>query len=385
MRLTILTTSYPRQATDDAGIFVQRLVDALDQQGASGGVLVPRDADEPEKEERGQFSIFRFSYGLFGRGQLAFGSGIVPKLRRRPWLILDAMHLIHRMARLAESLSGTSDLIHANWIGAGVAAWIAHRRTRTPYVITLRGEDARLLEKPLLRALLLPVLQRASAVTVVSEEFLTLLRGPCGIPKEATRCIANGAELQTPTEAEQAAFLARYGWTAERRYLIFIGTLIPRKRVEVLLQAMPKLAPLGFDLILCGRTDDTQHVAALKKTLEAPLQQHVHFVGAVPPKEVPNFLTLASAYVSASEFEGRPNAVLEALAMGKPAYVSNIPAHREVITPGKNGALFSTVEELVTALHKGPMTFSPPPTRTWRETAAEYLACFEAAIRHARG
>jgi len=384
MHLTVLTTSYPRHSADDAGIFVKRMVDAFAERGVSGVVVVPRDRDEPEEEVHGRWSTHRFSYGILGRGQLAFGSGIVPKLRRRPWLMLDAVHLVRRMAQHATTLSDTTDLIHANWIGAGVAAWMAHRRTAIPYVVTLRGEDARLLQHRLLRPFLMPVVRNACAVTVVSEEFLALLRGPCGLPKEKTRCIANGAELTPPTAAQQTAFLARYGWNTARRYLVFVGTITPRKRVDQLLRAMPELARLGFDLILCGRTDDTSYVESLKKMLDASLQQHVHFVGAVPPQEIPHFLTLASAYVSASEFEGRPNAVLEALSLGKPAYVSDIPAHREVISPGTNGALFSTIPELITALQQGILTFTPPPARTWRETADDYIACFTSAMGQLR-
>jgi glycosyltransferase involved in cell wall biosynthesis len=35
--------------------------------------------------------------------------------------------------------------------------------------------------------------------------------------------------------------------------------------------------------------------------------------------------------VSANTFEGRPNAVLEAMAAGRPLVVSDIPAHREIL------------------------------------------------------
>jgi glycosyltransferase involved in cell wall biosynthesis len=48
-------------------------------------------------------------------------------------------------------------------------------------------------------------------------------------------------------------------------------------------------------------------------------------------KDLWRWMRSASAFVSISEFEGSPNSVLEAMAIGCPLVVSDIPSHREIL------------------------------------------------------
>src|SRR5687767_3818142 len=137
MELCILTTSYPRHAADDAGIFVKRLVEALSSEGATGAVVVPRDADEPTIELQQGFRVRRFHYGWPKHGGLAFGAGILPNLKSKPWLIFQAPGLILAMSRAAAA-EQSARLLHANWLIAGLSAYLCARKNRKPYVITLR-------------------------------------------------------------------------------------------------------------------------------------------------------------------------------------------------------------------------------------------------------
>ena len=67
MRVLVLTTSYPRGPGDVAGRFIADAVDRLRGRGLDVEVVSPAD------------------FPHFG---LAYGSGIVGNLRRRPWLAL---------------------------------------------------------------------------------------------------------------------------------------------------------------------------------------------------------------------------------------------------------------------------------------------------------
>ena len=70
------------------------------------------------------------------------------------------------------------------------------------------------------------------------------------------------------------------------------------------------------------------------------LESQVHFIGEVNPREVPLYIALSSAYITASTHEGTPNSILEALAMGKLIFASDILAHKNILTDGENGFLF---------------------------------------------
>ncbi|MDX1435247.1 MAG: glycosyltransferase family 4 protein [Anaerolineales bacterium] len=78
----------------------------------------------------------------------------------------------------------------------------------------------------------------------------------------------------------------------------------------------------------------------------------VHFPGQVSQSDLPRYFRSADIYVSASHSDGTSISLLEALAMGLPALVSDIPGNREWITPGENGWLFplGSVEGLASAM-----------------------------------
>ena len=64
------------------------------------------------------------------------------------------------------------------------------------------------------------------------------------------------------------------------------------------------------------------------------------FLGQVGLAELPEIYRAADLYLSASHSDGSSISLLEALACGRPALVSDIPGNREWITPGEQGWLF---------------------------------------------
>jgi glycosyltransferase involved in cell wall biosynthesis len=53
----------------------------------------------------------------------------------------------------------------------------------------------------------------------------------------------------------------------------------------------------------------------------------------------------------ASDFEGMSNSLMEAMAAGVPAVVSDIPANRELVVPGVTGECFPAGERMILAQH----------------------------------
>jgi len=70
------------------------------------------------------------------------------------------------------------------------------------------------------------------------------------------------------------------------------------------------------------------------------LRERVHLGGQVSQQDLPRFYHAADLYLSASHSDGSSVSLLEALASGLPALVSDIPGNREWIQPGKQGWLF---------------------------------------------
>jgi len=90
----------------------------------------------------------------------------------------------------------------------------------------------------------------------------------------------------------------------------------------------------GMVLAILGEGPEAAALNAL--AAELAVEDSVFFAGF--RADAWAWIKSASVFVSASRFEGQPNAVLEAAAAGTPQVLSDIPMHREAV--GDGGALF---------------------------------------------
>lgn len=388
MQLAVLTTSYPRSVQDDAGVFVARLVSAFEELPLQGVVIVPRDGDE-NFSSHDCFRVERFSYTLFAPRALAFGAGIVPNIRRNPLVILQIPGLLFGFLAALTKNRRLCDFVFANWLVTVIPGAIYSLLTTTPVVVTVRGEDLRLIRSRPLRMLLIPFLSWVKKIVVVSsavgDEFAELL------PKFRDRIVVieNGVEPPLVTSEERERIRTEFKLENTSKVLLFVGSVIPRKRVLELIDVVSTALKQGFTLVICGRLADGVYAnACRKKAKDLGVEERVLFLGAVAPTDVWGLLSLTTVYVSASEFEGRPNSLLEALASGIPAFVSDIPSHRTLVTEGENGRLFEmsggAQEALLQMLYDseklvgmGRNARARVKDASWKNTAIRYRELFE--------
>jgi len=70
------------------------------------------------------------------------------------------------------------------------------------------------------------------------------------------------------------------------------------------------------------------------------MRNRFHMPGQIPQKDLPDYFRSSDIYISASLSDGSSVSLMEALACGSPALVSDIPGNREWVQPGKQGWLF---------------------------------------------
>lgn len=128
------------------------------------------------------------------------------------------------------------------------------------------------------------------------------------------------------------------------RFILFVGTIQPRKNVSRLLEAFARLraeVELEHGLVLVGpgkyRAYDVQRLCE-----EQGLVNHVVHTGYVPAEELVDFYNAAELFVFPSLYEGFGFPPLEAMACGLPVAASRIGALEEVL--GKGAAFFDPRE-----------------------------------------
>lgn len=137
----------------------------------------------------------------------------------------------------------------------------------------------------------------------------------------------------------------------EHPYVLYIGTLQPRKNLARLIEAFAQLpAHLGeHDLVLAGATGWLTS-GIFQRVQKLGLTERVRFLGYVAQEDLAALLSAASCFVLPSLYEGFGLPVLEAMACGTPVVCSNAGALPEVA--GDAALLFSPTDTaaLVAAL-----------------------------------
>jgi glycosyltransferase involved in cell wall biosynthesis len=194
-----------------------------------------------------------------------------------------------------------------------------------------------------------PALVRAHArladrIIVVSRFVAGEVQRALGIAADRISVCPNGApEWKGPAAAVNAG-----------GYLLFVGTIEPRKNVGGLLDAYARLLARRANvprLVIAGRAE-ADAGAVLAAMEQPPLAGHVEYRGYVPTEEREALFKGAQAFVLPSFEEGFGIPALEAMSAGVPVVVSNRGALPEVV--GDAGLLIDPddAESLAAALER---------------------------------
>lgn len=295
MRVAVVTTSYPRDATDVAGHFVARQVEAVRAAGVDVDVVSPA------------------SFAHFG---IAYGGGIAQNLRAQPWRLALVPAFLAAFAQAARRVARDADVVHAHWIPSAIAA----RATGKPYVLEVWGTDVELARR--LPQLARPLV-RGARIVIAASSFLAREAESLG----ARRVVHVPYIVDVPERVEPE----------EPPHVLYAGRLSAEKGVLEFAQATE-----GLDRWIVG---------------DGPLRTQLPgALGFVPPSEIGSWYERAAVVCAPSRREGVGGACREAMGRGRPVVATAVGGHNDAITDGVDGvlvpphdpaALRSAIERLV--------------------------------------
>ena len=228
------------------------------------------------------------------------------------------------------------DLLHG-------MAYVGPLGSGCPFVVTIHDlsfllypQSFRPLNRLYLKLFARLSAQRARRVIAVSESTKRDAVKQYGIAPEQVDVVHNGVDPAFhPLPAGQvSAFRADRG--LPERFILFVGTLEPRKNIARLIQAYAQLPgarpPLFF---VGGKGWFYDEIFALVERLN--LGAEVHFAGYVSTDELPWWYNAADLFVYPSLYEGFGLPPLEAMACGTPVVTSTASSLPEVV--GQAGLL----------------------------------------------
>ena len=239
--------------------------------------------------------------------------------------------------------------------------------------------------------------QSAERTIVVSAATARDLAELLDVETERVRVIHNGLNPifhQPQDQAMTARVRAR--WALERPYLMFLGTLEPRKDLPTLLQAFAAVRGQHPDLLLALVGRRGWLYEPIFARIEAlGLREAVRTIEDAADEDLPPLFDGASAFAFPSLYEGFGLPPLEALARGVPTVVADTSSLPEVVgdaallhTPGDPEALAAALLRLLTdeALRADLRAGGPVQAArfTWERAARETLAVYWEAIAERR-
>lgn len=216
-----------------------------------------------------------------------------------------------------------------------------------PYIISLRGSDVpfyskryEIIDKIAFRHISALVWHKARFVVANSKGLKELAHQ--SIPQQDICIIPNGVDTAFfyPDVKKRDVFR-----------ILFVGRLIPRKRVDLIIDAyaaLPSALRKKTEFLVVGEGPERQNLEERAKNLDVTLM----FLGKKSKKELQEIYQSASIYVLVSEKEGMSNTLLEAMASGLPVIVSDTGGTEELVTDGKNGFIVSHDSHIIASHFK---------------------------------
>jgi glycosyltransferase involved in cell wall biosynthesis len=212
-----------------------------------------------------------------------------------------------------------------------------------PYVVVTAGSDVNITagRRPYLAPFVYRALQRAAGVVCWSDSLKeAVLR--FRVPADKVMVLPRGINIHRFAAGPHRPSNGAVRIVCLRRFrrIFHHETLIDACRVL-------KERGVGFHLTLCG--DGPERSAVEARISRADLADRITVVGQRRHEEVPEILRNADLYVALPEIDGASASLFEAMSASLYPIVSDIPANRQWIRDGVNGALVNYGDALAVA------------------------------------
>jgi|SRR5665213_992180 len=248
------------------------------------------------------------------------------------------------VARVMQAIARSRQtILHFHGYKATIIGGIAAQLFRRIGVATYHGEASQAVGLRRQIAVESPIIRQLTAVVAVSEPIADELRHR-GVAPERIYSIPNG--IPDPHMVRDT--------NPDLFTLAIVGRLIYEKNIHVLLQSVASLRSTWPRLRLVVAGEGPYRLELERRVRELNLTEIVTFLGFVP--DVPQLLTQVNAFVMASQTEGMPIALLEAMAVGVPIVataVGSIPtvtrdaADALLVPPNDPDALTAAIDSLL--------------------------------------
>ncbi|NUQ20343.1 MAG: glycosyltransferase family 4 protein [Gemmatimonadaceae bacterium] len=389
-------TAYPRSAGDPIVPWLVELIAHLRSRGIDSEVFTSAYRGGGNDSYNG-VPIVRFRYFPARWERLTHEENAADRTGRSPIYALAALCYVVCGALAIRRLIRRRryDVVHVHWpVPHAVFGWVArHSRNHPALVTTYYGAELRVAARSRILTALLRLGARISAVNVAISRHTAA---------DLARVTERPVEI-IPYSAAVALAPRAEGARLERPFtLLFVGRLVARKGVHVLLRALqrPELAAARLEIVGDGPERESLTMQAAREGLSS----RVSFAGRVSDEELRAAYARADAFVlpavedARGDTEGLGVVLLEAMSYRVPVVASRSGGIEDVVVDGTTGFLVPAgdAEALAAAIAR---LGSDPELRSrlgeagrerlesefaWDRIAERWVRVYERAVTEAR-
>ncbi|HEV3049222.1 MAG TPA: glycosyltransferase family 4 protein [Longimicrobium sp.] len=341
MKVLYLVSAYARDPSDVITPWMVETIRRLRPLGVEVEVLAPAYRGLRSQTVDG-VRVHRFRYAPRPWETLTHDQTAPDRIRERPVFmgLVPGYVASGSLAAARLARSGEFAAVHAFWpLPHGLIGLAAKRASGVPLVSTFFGVELTWMEKelPFLSPILKRIVRGSDAVTAISTYTADRLRrqvpgaDPAIIPFGAT--VEPRAELPAPRTDPGAPF-----------ELLFVGRLVERKGVHLLLDALATVPP-ERRVVLRVVGDGPEGPRLREQAARLGLGSRVVFHGFVTKEELQARMEGCDCFVlpavvdAKGDTEGLGVVLLEAMSYGKPTIASAAGGIVDIVRDGRNGYL----------------------------------------------
>jgi glycosyltransferase involved in cell wall biosynthesis len=365
VKVLYLVTAYARDPADVITPWLVETIRRLAARGVTVEVLAPAYRGLASQTVGG-VRVHRFRYAPRAWETLTHDQTAPDRIRERPWFLGLVPGYVSAGSRAAARIAaeGGFDVVHAFWpIPQGLLGLYAKRRSGLPLVSTFFGVELTWMERqfPFLAPLLRRIVRGSDAVTAISTYTADRLRKQ--VPGVDPAIIPFGAAVDAPAEPPP------YTYDGARPFeLLFVGRLVERKGVHLLLDALASL-PAERRVVLHVVGDGPDRAKLEDRARPLDLGGRAVFHGFVPKEELERRLETCDAFVlpavvdAKGDTEGLGVVLIEAMSYARPVIASAAGGIVDIVRDRRNGLLVPPGDASALAAAIGGMMDDPARAR----------------------
>ncbi|WDP90766.1 MAG: glycosyltransferase [Desulfobacter sp.] len=268
-------------------------------------------------------------------------------------------------------------ILHTHGYKQDAIGYLATRGTGCKIVSTPHGwsknADFKLMCYEMLDRALFPFLDVVSPLSRELERNLLFLG-------RKLHYIGNGVDI-SEVDSHSGISEKMELWRKKEYFIIgYIGQLIPRKGIDILLRAVSELKEIPWRLAIVGSGEQKEYLCKLSEDLG--ISSQVRFFGFRDDRL--SFLKGFDVFILPSRLEGIPRCLMEAMAAKVPIVASDIPGSNDLIDHNVNGLLFPEEDHATLGMTIERLSRDPRIRRSLALKARKDVEIRFSAVRMAR-